>query len=146
MSTLEILSAETFRQKLAGLIDPNRQLPPMEQEAVKDEAVKLVSILPTLFSADFDRKTLWERIGNGLIASVKKCGGEWDLFVNLILEYIKAEPGQTAASKEIAGFFDTMENRPKEWHEQFLHYIETRHFLVVAKARMVWNLNKGGAK
>lgn len=144
MSTLEILSAENFRQKLAGLVDPNRQLPPMEQEAVKDEAVKLVSILPILFSDDFDRKTLWERIGNGLVVSVKKCGNQWDLFVNLILEYIKADPGKVAASKELTAFIETMAARPKEWREQFLRYIESRHFLVVAKARMVWNLNKGG--
>jgi hypothetical protein len=114
----------------------------MEQEAVKSEAINFVSILPTLFSNDFDRKTLWERIGNGLIASAKKCGNEWDLFVNLMLEYIKADPGQVAASERISGFIETMALRPKEWHEQFLRYIESRHFLVVSKARLVWNLNK----
>lgn len=139
---LEFLSAEEWRQKLAGLVDPNRQLPPMEQEAVKAEAVSLISVLPSLYGDSLDRKAMWERIGNGIASATAKCGGQWDRFLNDILEYIKADPGRVASSAAIGRFIETMECRPKEWHEQFLRYLETRGNIVVVKARLLWNLNK----
>lgn len=141
MST-EVLSAAEFRRRLAGLEDPNKKLPEMEMEAIKDETVKFLSFLPTLYSDQLDRMDLWERIGDGIISAVNKCGGDWELFTNLMLEFIKAEPGKVASSQKFLGFIETMALRPKEWHEAFLRRMRTRSMVDLVKARAVWNLNK----
>lgn len=116
----------------------------MEHIAIKDEAIRLCSILPKLFSDDFDRKTLWERIGNGIISSVKKCGGDYEEFVNLVLEFIKAEPGQVAACEELENFLTAMETKPKEWKEQYLRLMERKHNIILVYARQRWNAEKIG--
>lgn len=144
--SIKELSAEQFRQKLAGHIDPLKQMDEMEVSAMKDETVRFVSILPELFGDDLDRKTLWERIGNGLKAAIAKSGGDFEAFVNNALEYIKAEPGKVAANEHIEMFIGMALSRPKEWKEQFMRTIEKKNFLILVKARARWNENKGGAK
>jgi hypothetical protein len=114
----------------------------MELSVIKDEAVKFCSILAEVFGEDLDRKTLWERIGNGLVVASAKCGGDWELFVNEILKYIKAEPGKVAANKRLSSFIDTMIVRPKVWHEQFVRECSTKHMFICVKARVLWNGRK----
>jgi hypothetical protein len=118
----------------------------MEEKVIKDEAIKFSSILPELFSDDFDRKTLWERIGNGLISSVKKCGGDFEEFVNLTLEFIKAEPGKVASNDKIMAFLDGMNTKPKEWKNVFLSMFEKKSNIILVYARQLWNDQKGGKK
>ena len=142
--SIQVLSAESFRQKLAGLVDEQKKLPEMEQAAVKDMSIRFVSILASLFSDDLDRKTLWDRIGHGLITANAKSNGDYKRFVTFALEYIKAEPGKVAASAPLMHIMETMEVRPAEWKSAFLNYIETRRFLVLIKARALWQEYKDG--
>jgi len=114
----------------------------MELGVIKDQAVRFCSILAEVFGEDLDRKTLWERIGNGLIVAAAKCGGDWELFVNEMLKYIKAEPGKVAANRGLAAFIDEMLVRPKEWQEQFVRECEAKHMFICVKARMLWNSRK----
>jgi hypothetical protein len=144
--SIQVLSAEKFRQQLAGHIDPLKKLDDVEQSALKDETVRFCSILPELFGDDLDRKTLWERIGNGLKVALAKSGGDFEAFVNHTLEYIKSEPGKVAANENLEMFISTALTRPKEWRNQFMRVIEMKHFLVLVKARALWNERKGGAK
>lgn len=116
----------------------------MEEKVIKDEAIKFCSTLPRLFSDDFDRKTLWDRIGNGVVASVKKCGGDYEEFVNLTLEYIKAEPGKVAASKELEIFLEGMNTKPAEWKDCFLSVMEKKYNIILVYARQLWNFKKEG--
>ncbi len=118
----------------------------MERKIIKEEAIRFCSTLPRLFSDDFDRKILWERIGNGIISSVKKCGGDYEEFVNLILEYIKADPGKVAACKELEYFLDSMELKPKEWKESFLKMMEKKHNIILVYSRQLWNSKKAVKK
>jgi hypothetical protein len=141
---MEMLSAEGFRQRLAGLVDPSRKMPEMEEKVVRDEAIKFCSTLPKLFSDDFDRKTLWERIGNGIVSAVKKCSGDYEEFVNLALEFIKAEPGKVASCEELGLFLNSMELKPPEWKKQFLYLMEKKHNIVLVYARQHWNAQKKG--
>jgi hypothetical protein len=114
----------------------------MELSVIKDEAVKFCSILAEVFGDDLDRKTLWERIGNGLIVSSAKSGGDWELFVNEMLKFIKADPGKVAANRALSSWIEFMLVRPKEWQEQFLRVCESKHMFICVKARTVWNLKK----
>ena len=139
---MEILSAENFRRQLVGLEDPSSKLPEMELTVIKEEAVKLISILPELFSSDFDRKTMWDRIGNGLVVCTQKSSGNYEEFINNILDYIKADPGRVAANTNLENWISSMEVKPKEWHEVFLSMVEKKHFLITVKGRAVWNMKK----
>lgn len=109
-----------------------------------EEIVRFVSILPEVFSDDLDRKTLWERIGNGLIASLAKAGGDFELFINFCLEYVKADSSKVAANENLSAFINSALIRSPEWKVQFLTAIEKKHYLIVVKARARWNENKGG--
>lgn len=95
-----------------------------------------------VFGDDLDRKTLWERIDNGIVISAAKCGGDWEKFVNEILVYIKADPGKVAANKNLSNWIDSMVCKPNEWHEQFVRECETKHMFITVKARMLWNSQK----
>jgi len=114
----------------------------MELTVIKEETVKFCSILAELFGDDLDRKTLWERIGHGLIVSSAKCGGDWELFVTQMLEYIKADPGRVAANKNLSHWIDSMETKPNEWHEQFIRECSAKYMFICVKARMLWNAQK----
>jgi hypothetical protein len=140
--SIQQLSAVEFRQKLAGLVDPGKVLPDMELQVIKDEAVKLCRILVEVFSDSLDRKTLWDRIGNGLAVSSIKCGGDWELLLEKLLEYIRAEPGKVAANSKIDAWMETMALRPKEWRDQFIRTCETKRMSIIVKARQIWNLDK----
>lgn len=140
--SIQVLSAVQFRQELAGLVDKKREFPEMELEVIKNEAVKFCSILAEVFGEDLDRKTLWERIGNGLVVSSAKCGGDWELFVNEMFKYTKADPGKVAANKSLSLWIDSMIIKPKEWHEQFLRTCESKYMFICIKARILWNSKK----
>lgn len=114
----------------------------MEQKVIKQESIKLCAILPKLFSDDFDRKTLWERIGNGIKASIKKCGGDYEEFINLILEFIKADPGKVASCEELEYFLNSMDLKPHEWKEAFLKMMEKKYNIILVYARQLWNSKK----
>lgn len=141
------LTPEEFRLKIAGLYDPLGQLDDMGSKAMEDEVIKFVSILPEVFSDDLDRKTLWERIGNGLVSSLAKSNSDIELFINNCLEYVKADSGKAAANENLHYFLSTITTRDLDWKQQFLRTIEKKHYLIVVKARDRWNKSKnGGAK
>jgi hypothetical protein len=140
--SIQVLSAQAFRQRLAGLIDPDQVLPEEDREAVKQDAVRFCSTLASLFGDDLDRKTLWERIGNGLVVCTAKCGGDWEAFVNEILQYIKADGGKVAASKPLAEFLEGFACKPRAHRDAFLRTIEAKHFVIIVKARALWQSMK----
>ena len=114
----------------------------MELDVIKDEAIKLCLILAELFSDDLDRLTLWERIGNGLAVCSAKCGGDWELLLEGLLEFIKADPGRVAANKKLENWMNTVALRPMEWKDQFIRICGTKRMFVIVKARQLWNLEK----
>jgi len=99
--------------------------------------------LPKLFSDDFDRKTLWERIGNGIKSSTAKCGGDLFSFVNLMLEFINADSGKAASNQDLCYFIEAMELRPIEWVDGMMNLMAKKHFIIIVKARSKWNQEKG---
>ena len=142
--SIQVLSAEQFRQKLAGLVDEQSKLPEMDKAAVKETAIRFTSILASLFSDDLDRKTLWERIGNGFVTAVTKANGDTEKFISYCLDYIKAEPGSVAASEPLMQVIESISETPQEWRSTFLNYISTKRFLILIKARARWQAAKAG--
>lgn len=139
---IELLSAEGFRRRIAGLEDPSRKVDEFSLLAVESDAVSLVSILPEVFGEELDRKTLWERIANGIATATAKSGGDVGLFLQEILAYIKADPGKVAANDRLALHMETLLSRPVEIRDQFLRSISAKSYIVVTKARALWNASK----
>ena len=139
---IELLSAENFRRRIAGLEDPSRKLEAFDLRAIESDAVSFIAIMPEMFGEDLDRKTLWERIANGLHTASAKSGNDVGLFVQELLGYIKADPGQVAANERFALHLETILSRPKEVQDQFVRTMSAKSYLIVTKSRAVWNLNK----
>ena len=135
---MEMLSAEEFRKKLAGIVDKSKTISEAENKDIKEAAINFCRLLPELFSDDFDRKTLWTRIGNGIISSIKKCGGDYEEFINLTLEFIKADPGKTAENNKLELLLGFILDKPDEWKNEFLRIIEKKHNVILVYARQAW--------
>lgn len=118
----------------------------IDRSQVEAQAISLCSILAKLYGDDLDRKALWERIGNGLRACSAKAGGDWEMFLAAILDYIKAAPGAIASCAPLKLWMDDMGARPVEHHAAFLRYVELKSNILVVKGRAAWNANKGGIK
>lgn len=109
-------------------------------------AISFCSILPKIFSEDLDRKSLWERIGNGVVSAEKKSGGDFDEFINLSIEFVKGSPGRVASCEELETFMIGTMDRSDEWKKQFLKVIEKKYNLILVYARALYNDNKGVSK
>ncbi len=119
-------------------MDPARAIPPENIAHIEQLAIRFVSILASLFGDDLDRLKIWDRIGAGLIVAVTKAGGDWQAFINHCLAHIKADPGRVASSTPLAELIAFMDGEPDEWRKHFLRLIESRHYLLLVKARARW--------
>jgi len=141
MRDMTVLSANEFRQRLAGVIAPTLQVE--DREEAKKDAIRFVSILPELFSKDLDRISMWERIGNGLSSAVKKCGGELDEFVNLSLEFIKASPGDIAANERLGEWLNSSLAQSRNYKLALIRSFESRMNVILVYGRQKWNKRSG---
>lgn len=140
---MNTLSPQKFRQKLAGLINPADKLPDkFEKEDVKQTAIRLVSILPSLYSDDLDRLKLWDRIGTGILSGVPKSDSDIYQYINCIVAHVKADHGKVAGSQPLNSVIQHVQTRPSEWHDEFLRYIEKNHYVVLMSARLRWEQYK----
>lgn len=105
---------------------------------MKQTAVNFCSILPELFSDDLDRMSMWNRIGNGITGAAKKCGGDYEEFVNLSLEYIKANPGIVSSNKRLEEWLFSMELNSDEDKREFIRQAEKKLNIVLVYARNLW--------
>jgi hypothetical protein len=107
-----------------------------------DEACRFISELPLIFSDQLDRMTMWDRIGNGIETSISKSGGNFRLFVNYIIDYIKADYSKFAAHSTLNNIINAYELREKEWQRMFIDNMKKFSFLIIAKSRQMWNNKK----
>ena len=140
----EALTYDVFRQKLAGLLDPDRKCGVAEKEAVKQDAIRFVCVLAHLFGDDLDRKTLWSRIDSALVtAHAKTSDDDLDRFASLCLEHVQADPGKAAACDALTQLSQTWGMRDPEWRHALLAYIATHRFALLTHGRARWEDVKG---
>lgn len=136
---------EGFRQRLAGLLDPDRKGGVAEKETVKHSAVRFVTVLCHLFGEDLDRKTLWSRIDSALVtAHAKTSDDDLDRFASLCLEHVQADPGKAAACGALSTLYAEWQAWPPEIRHSFLGYIATHRYPVLAHGRARWEQVKEG--
>lgn len=141
------ISAEEFRQKLAGHKGRSDEESDVATQSIRHECVNFLAILPKLFGDSLDRKTLWERIHSGIITSITKSEKDFEAFVNFLLQHIVAEPAMVASNTQLSQFITLANTRGKEWREDFMRTLELKSFVLIVLAREKWEnvkqLNKG---
>ena len=144
------LTTEQFRQKLAGLLDPQEAMADSSKQTIRLLAIDFVSALPRVFGDDLDRKTLWDRIGSGLqTAYAKTAGADVEFFFSEVFRHIHAG---TAAAREdaIATVLGNVVAIPEPERRAFITYCSTHMPVLLVHARARWTevkeLKKGGAK
>lgn len=90
--------------------------------------------------------SMWDRIGNAITVGVKKSGGDVEIFVNSVLEYIKANSAVVASCEPLAVFLIDMEQEDQESQKGFLRMIEQKKNVILVHARNQWKDSKGGGK
>jgi hypothetical protein len=143
------LNNTDFYQRLCGVSDLSKE------SAVKnnysddvfiDEAVRLISEIPRFFSDQLDRMTMWDRIGNGIGSAVSKSDGNFRLFINNLVDYVKADYSKFACSETIQNIINTFELREKEWQSLFVENCQKYSFLIIAKSRLYWQTKNNKSK
>jgi len=139
MSTLQGLTTEQFRQKIAGLIDPAREVNQAEKQNLKEEAIRFLSILAKHYALKSDRKSLWGDIGNVVHKSLAKLGGSPDLerLVNDCLDGVLADIAISSACPAVCQIIETFGARDDHWRSQFATSLQQhlRPWVVLARSR-----------
>lgn len=146
MSIMLIKSKNELRQKLAGLFDTSYVSDVSVKENVREKCIQFISFLPVVFSDDLDRKTLWDRISNGIYSATTKCDNDFESFINFVLEYIKADSSKVAASNDFIEFLSYAAGQSIEWKMQFISLCQSKYFILVTYARQMWENKKMNKK
>lgn len=142
-AALPRLNAVEFRQRLAGLIDPQERLTAAEFAPGRELAAEFVGMLPELYGDSLDRLKLWDRIGSALeTAHAKTAGHDVEFFVSNVLEHLKCEPARAARHWGLSEFIETQAAWSPEQSSAFLSYLATHRPVVLVKARMIWERTK----
>ena len=133
------LDTEALRRKLAGLTDPSRKPGGAERSEIRDLASRCCSILAHLYGEELDRLSLWSRIDSALeTAGAKVSDDDLDRWLSLCLEHVKADAGKAAACDPLRHVIETFAVRTPEWRHEFLAYVATHRYAVVARGRARW--------
>jgi hypothetical protein len=91
--------------------------------------------LTEVFGKSLDRKTLWERIGNGFLSCAAKCGGSVERFMNELCVYVNGSPSDVAENYSLREWLKYAETLNPEEQLLFIRTCEERRFIIVAKAQ-----------
>jgi len=95
----------------------------------------LVSILPNLYSESLDRLKMWDRIGNGITTAVAKCGGDLEMFVDCILEFIKADSAAVVRNSMLEKWLIVAEQMDQSDKVSMLKILEKKKNVILVYAR-----------
>jgi hypothetical protein len=131
--------AEAFRRRLAGIEDPHKPIGNTATPAIKHEAIRLCSILASLFGDSLDRTTLWGRIGTAIQTSCAKVSdADLDRLVTLMLETVEADPAKAAACDALAQVLGTFGTWDDPMRHAFVNYLSSHLYAVVTHGRARW--------
>jgi hypothetical protein len=144
---LERLSPQEVRQRLAGLIDPAEAVTVTDKETYRLLAVEFCAALPAVFGDTLDRMTLWDRIASGIQSGyAKTVSGDLELFVQHVLEHIRADASRVVACDRICSAQERLFDLSTDDRQAFLTYLVTHLIPVLVFARKEWKLSAGGAR
>lgn len=137
------LTTEQYRQKIAGLIDPQEQQTPERRDEIKQLAIQFVALLPEVFGETLDRLTLWDRIGTGLQTAFAKTPGiDHEHFIQQVLEHIKSETSKAARCKSLAEVLLILSEWSPADRQAWIAYFHTHLVPIVVHAKIAWDAKK----
>jgi hypothetical protein len=137
------LTTEEFRQKIAGLIDPQEAQSPERRQELKDLSIKFAAALPEVFGSELDRITMWDRIGTGLQAAfAKTAGDDHEFFIQQVFEHIKAEPSKASICQAIGEVIATLGGWTSSDRQAWITYFSTHLIPILVHARAGWTQTK----
>lgn len=89
---------------------------------------------------------MWNRISNGIVSAQKKCAGDHEMFVNYVLEFIKAYPVLVAANKRLERWLMDFEQLDENAKIMMLKILEKKHNVILVYSRNLWNDIKNSNK
>jgi len=130
------ISTDQLRQRLAGLIDPQAEKPEWYAEVAKGLAIQFCASLPSVFGDSLDRMTMWDKIANAIQSGyAKTVSGDLDLFMQHVLESIKADPAKAVAYEPLTEAMDALLDLPENERQDWLQYLTTHLIPVLVYAR-----------
>lgn len=133
---LEHLDTNELRQRLACLIDPVAEKATWFDDVARDIAIQFCASLPAVFGDALDRMTMWDKIAAAIqSAYAKTVSGDLDLFVQHVLESIKAEPARAVANEKFNRAIDSLSALHGQERQDWLQYLATHLIPVLVHAR-----------
>lgn len=141
------LSTEQLRQRLAGLIDPLAEKAEWHDEIAKGLAIQFCAALPAVFGESLDRMTMWDKIAAAIQSGyAKTVSGDIDLFVQHVLESIKADAAKAVACERLTDAIDDLQRLREQDRQSWLQYLVTHLIPVLVYARRDHRDNMGVRK
>lgn len=137
------LTTEQFRQKLAGLFDPQERQSPERRDEIKTLCIDFASALPEVFGEDLDRLTMWDRIGTGLESGfAKTAGDDHEFFIQQVLSHLKASASQASVNESIGAVIAALSTWSSSDRQAWLAYFHTHLIPILVHARNRWGETK----
>lgn len=141
------LNTVELRQRLASLIDPQAEKEEWFNETAKELAIHFCSALPSVFGESLDRMTMWDKIAAAIKSGyAKTVSGDIDLFVQHVLESIKADESKAVASERLTHAIDQLQSLETHERQDWLQYLVTHLIPVLVHARRAHKAIIGGAQ
>lgn len=134
---LNRLDGDTFRRKLAEVVDPNAALPPELQQHGRKHAIVFASVCAQLFG--YDQKTKWEKIPAAIQAAwAKTASGDWEYFIHQVMESIGADMGRVACNGRLQTVISYLEEANIEERQAWMSHLATHTTTTMVFARREW--------
>ncbi len=140
--SIQYISENEFRQKLAGITKKSELFEYSDKTNIEESAISLCKTLYIVASDDFDRRTLWEKVGNSLIVCSAKCGGDIEMFVSQLLESVKSDHQKVAQNKWLIEWLKDVIKKPKEWHLAMIKMCTDKSRIIIIKSQWSWKESK----
>jgi hypothetical protein len=127
------------------MIDPAEAVTLTQRESHRLLAIEFCAALPAVFGDTLDRTTLWDRIASGIQSGyAKTVSGDLELFVQHVLEHIKAEASRVVACDRICSIQERLYDLSSDDRQAWLQYLVTHLVPTLVFARKEWKASIGG--
>jgi hypothetical protein len=134
--SLESLDTNELRQRLACLIDPVAEKAQWFDDVARDIAIQFCAALPSVFGDSLDRMTMWDKIASAIQSGyAKTVSGDIDLFIQHVMESIKADPARAVASEKLNAAMNQLSSLHGQERQDWLQYLATHLIPILVHAR-----------
>jgi hypothetical protein len=140
---IETISTVQMRQRLAGLVDPQAEREAWLTKEGKAAAIQFCAALPAVLGQELDRMTMWNKIAAAIQSGyAKTVSGDIDLFIQHVLESIKADAALAVSNEKLTHAIETLYIIPEDQRQHFLQYLVTHLIPILVHARQAHNASK----